>query len=49
MLGVRIAFWIFTSLLVAAGSVLLIGPIRHETQLPTRPREAADLPAANIA
>lgn len=37
LLGIRTAFWIMTSLLVAAGSILLAGPMRRDRQLPTQP------------
>lgn len=36
-MGIRAAFWVMTALLVAAGAVLLAGPLRHRRRLPDRP------------
>ena len=47
LLGVRTAFWVMTSLLVAAGSVLLAGPLRQERRLPDRPQRT-DLVGAGV-
>ena len=48
LLGVRAAFWVMTSLLVAAGAVLLAGPLRHERRLADRPHRT-DLVGAGVS
>jgi hypothetical protein len=48
LLEVRAAFWVMTSLLVAAGAVLLAGPLRHERRLPDRPHRT-DLVGAGVS
>jgi hypothetical protein len=37
LLGTRAEIWVVTSPLVAAGAVLLTGPLRHRRRLPDRP------------
>jgi hypothetical protein len=48
LLGTRAAFWVVTSLLVAAGAVLLTGPLRHQRRLPDRPHRT-ELVGAGIS